>query len=177
MTNVKSHTRHEQQVRKEFRAKLNTSESSEDVRKCFVHSFRDLMHLVFNGALEARNDDAALDGTSEQGFRISRRLMKDRRFREEWDTSDLASIVCRLALTAGKRIVRFEKNFDKTESKLFHDHDLARRRPLVEEIADGVEQNLFATVSWNRDAHIRGRIPVSARRGTVSVTASYVIDF
>lgn len=129
MTNVRSHTRHEQHLRKEFRAKLNTSESSEDVRKLFVNAFRELMSLVFEGALDIRNDDINLDPTEELGFRISRRLNNNRLFREEWDESDLPSIVCRLAETARKRIVRFDKNFDKTESKIFRDNDFGRCAP------------------------------------------------
>jgi hypothetical protein len=126
VTTVKSHTRYEQQVRREFRSKLSTAESSEDVRKFFVNSFRELMKLVFGGTLETRNDDAALDDVADSGFRISSRLMRDRRFREEWDASDLPAIVGRLGETAGKRIVRFGKNLDKTESKMFHDRDPAR---------------------------------------------------
>lgn len=129
VTNVRSHTRHEQQLRKEFRAKLNTSESSEDVRKFFVNAFRELMNLTFNSKVEVRNDDVSLDSSSEHGCRISSRLMNNRVFHEEWGASDLPSIVCRLAESARKRIVRFDKNLDKTESKIFRDNDFGRCAP------------------------------------------------
>ena len=123
VTTVRSHSRHEQHVRKEFRSKLNSSESSEDVRKVFVNTFRELMRLVFDGALDIRNDDAALDGTADSGFSINSRLGNNTRFREEGESSDLSSIVGRLADSAGKRLVRHEKNLDKTESKMYHDRD------------------------------------------------------
>ena len=123
MTNVRSHTRHEQQVRKEFRSKLNTSESSEDVRKFFVHAFRDLVGLIFDGAVEVRNDDATLDGAQERGFTVSSRLLNNRLFVGEWESSDLPSIVGRLAEVAGKRLVRHEKNLERTEAKMYHDRD------------------------------------------------------
>ena len=51
VTKVRSHTRHEQQLRKDFRAKLNTSESSEDVRKFFVNAFRDFRGVPDRQAL------------------------------------------------------------------------------------------------------------------------------
>jgi hypothetical protein len=129
VTKVRSHTRHEQQLRKDFRAKLNTSESSEDVRKFFVNAFRELMNLTFENEVEVRNDDVSLDSDAEHGYRISSRLMNNRLFREEWDASDLSSIVCRLAESARKRIVRFDKNLDKTESKIFRDNDFGRCAP------------------------------------------------
>ena len=123
MTECRSHSRHEQHVRKEFRLKLNTSESSEDVRKVFANTFRELMGLVFDGALDIRNNDAALDSTAETGFTISSRLKKNKLFRDELESSDLSSIIGRLAESAGKRLVRHEKNLDKTESRMYHDRD------------------------------------------------------
>jgi len=123
MTKVNSFSRHEQQIRKEFRAKISASESSEDVKKIFVNTFRDFMALVFPEDFEFRTDDVALAPEAKGGFRVSERLMRKSRFREQWESSDLPAIVGRLAESAGKRLIRHGKNLEKTESKMYHDRD------------------------------------------------------
>ena len=101
-----------------FRNKINQAESTEDLKKFFVYTIKDLFDNVFTGRIDIDYEDIVLDPTSSCNFTISERLMDDGTFVSSWKDSDLPRIVGDLATTAIKRYKHLDKNPAKSEAKI-----------------------------------------------------------
>jgi hypothetical protein len=113
-----SFTKYSNQVLPHFRDRINKAESTEDVKKFFVYTTRELFAGVFAGELELAYEDVALAPKTPPHFTLSDRLLADSRFSSSWKDSDLATILGHLADTAVKRYVHLERNSDKTQAKI-----------------------------------------------------------
>jgi hypothetical protein len=101
-----------------FRNKINKAESTEDLKKFFVYTIKDLFDNVFTGELDFDYEDIALDPSSSCNFTISERLLDDGIFVASWKDSDLPKIVGDLAGTAMNRYKHLGKNPAKSEAKI-----------------------------------------------------------
>lgn len=113
-----SFSKYGNQVLPHFRERLNRAESTEDLKKFFVYTSRELLEQIFAGELEIDYEDISLNTRGTPHFSLSDKLMADPRFTASWQDSDLRNILTYLASTAMKRYIHLEKNPGKTEAKI-----------------------------------------------------------
>ena len=118
MTKKFSFTRHERQILPNFRQKISKAESTEDVKKFFVYTVKELFKNVFEGQMEFDYEEFKLIPDSEPYFRLSKRLLSSKDFTSVWNDSDLPRVVTRLAESSIHRYKRLEKHPEKTDSKI-----------------------------------------------------------
>jgi hypothetical protein len=118
MTTRVSYTKYENRLLPSFREKLNMAESTEDVRKFFVYTMRDLLDAVFEQKLDLDKEDIVFDPESEPPYSLGQGLTAHREFTPVWEGSDLPRVVSRLADSAVRRYRHLEKNPGKTTSKI-----------------------------------------------------------
>lgn len=118
MTRQLSFTKCGNKIMPGFRNKINKAESTEDLKKFFVYTIRDLFNDVFTGQIDIDYEDVMLDPSSSCKFTLSKRLLDDGLFVSSWNDSDLAKIVGNLAATAMKRYIHLDKNPAKSEAKI-----------------------------------------------------------
>jgi hypothetical protein len=119
MTKQISYSEYERELRPKYRQMINTSESTEDVKKFFVRTVLELFEKVFERNVDFEYEDVHLDGERKDGFVLSKRLRGIADFASTWKESDLGHIVRRMAEFAIKRHKRLEKHRDKTEAKIY----------------------------------------------------------
>jgi hypothetical protein len=110
---------YEQELRPEYRQKMNSAESAEDVKKIFVHAVLELFERVLGGKIHLDYEDVCLDPSRKDGFVISKHLQGIPVFVSAWKRSDLRHIVKRMAHFAANRHKHFEKHRDRTEAKMY----------------------------------------------------------
>ncbi len=118
MTTRVSYTKHENRLLPSFREKLNMAESTEDVRKFFIYTIKDLFDAVFEERLNLKAEDIFFDPEREPSYSFGKGLTAHRAFPSVWDESDLPRVVNRLADSAVRRYRHLEKNPGKTTSKI-----------------------------------------------------------
>ena len=119
MKKGKSFAKHEQDVRALFRSNLGKAESDEDVKKFFTYAVKELFDATLEKKVTVDQNDFWLDSEEKDGFSLSDHLLQDETFLEAWKNTDLHQIVKRMAETAHKQCLHFEKHRDKTERKMF----------------------------------------------------------
>ncbi|MEF2229695.1 MAG: hypothetical protein V3571_02100 [Pseudodesulfovibrio sp.] len=119
MSTQLSFTKQEQGARSRFRELLTQAESTEDVKKFFYQTVRDLLVDVC-GTLPAFNiQDVQLDLDQGEGYMLSDRLMGEADLSDLMHGSDLDDILGRLSKNAWNRYRQLEKNPAKSEQKIF----------------------------------------------------------
>jgi hypothetical protein len=113
-----SYSKYSNQVLPHFRERISKAESTEDVKKFFVYTTRELLAGVFSGELKLDYEDVALAPRTSPHYTLSDRLLADPRFSASWHDSDLATILGNLAGTAMKRYIHLEKNPAKSQAKI-----------------------------------------------------------
>jgi hypothetical protein len=101
-----------------FRNKINQAESTEDIKKFFVYTIKDLFDNIFEGQIQLNYDDIALDPSSPPGYILGEHLSESDVFAASWRDSDLSKIVGDLAATATKRYIHLDKKPAKSEAKI-----------------------------------------------------------
>ncbi len=118
MTQRLSFTKYENEYVPSFRQKINEAESTEDVKKFFAYTVRELLERIFGGKLKIHYEDVALKPNSDPNFFLSERLLSSDSFKSVWENSDLPQVVGRLAKSAIRRYRRLEKHKEKTDAKI-----------------------------------------------------------
>ncbi len=118
MTRQTSFTKHERKVLPDFRQKINSSESTEDVKKFFSYTVTSLLKEILPEDVTPEFEDIRLAPGSSPPYRVSARLMEAPEFSRTWQNSDLSKMLERLAETALNRYRRLEKHPEKTDSKI-----------------------------------------------------------
>ena len=113
-----SFSKHGNKVLPHYRERISKAESTEDLKKFFVYTSRELFGEVFCGKIEIDYDDIALTPKDPPFYTLSDKLMADPNFTDCWRDSDLRKIVGDLAGTAMKRYIHLEKNPAKSQSKI-----------------------------------------------------------
>jgi hypothetical protein len=113
-----SFTKHENNLLPHFRNDLNRAESSEDVKKFFDYSMRELFDRVFGDDFKTNPEDCAFSLNNDDLYVLSQRLLSSELFNTVWESSDLSRIVKRFASAANNRYIRLEKHQEKTDSKI-----------------------------------------------------------
>ena len=113
-----SFTRYEREILPNFRQKISKAESTEDVKKFFVYTVKELFKNVFEGQREFDYEEFELTPESEPHYRLSERLLSSKDFTSVWNHSDLPRVVKRLAESSIRRYTHLEKHPEKTDSKI-----------------------------------------------------------
>lgn len=118
MTKQLSFVKYENEVLPDYRNKLNNAESTEDVRKFFGYTVRELFRLAMNGEEIIDEEDIILAEDEADGYSVSESAMKNEKFTAMWEDSDLGRVIKDLALQAQGRMKRLEKHPEKTDAKI-----------------------------------------------------------
>lgn len=113
-----SFTKHENRVLPNFRQRINKAESTEDVKKFFVYTARELFDEIFEGKIDLEYEDFSLMQNRAPYYRLSERLLSLEDFRFVWNDSDLSRVLCRFAESAMRRCKHLEKHPEKTDAKI-----------------------------------------------------------
>ncbi|MFP4668206.1 MAG: hypothetical protein ACOCQI_02240 [Desulfosalsimonas sp.] len=113
-----SFTKHERRILPEFRKKINSSESTEDVKKFFSYTAASLFKDILPEEEELEFEDIRLAPETDPPYRVSSRLLSVPAFAKVWENSDLSNVLGRFAEAALNRYRRLEKNPEKTDSKI-----------------------------------------------------------
>lgn len=118
MTRRVSYTKYENRLLPGFREKLNMAESTEDVRKFFNYTVRELFDALYEGKLIVNYEDIVFDPDRSPPYSLGGRLRDDEQFLSDWEDSDLPRVVNRFADAAMGRYRHLLKNPEKTSSKI-----------------------------------------------------------
>ncbi len=121
MTVQHSFSKIEKELLPAFRQQISTAESTEEVKKFFIHTIQDLLHRATEGELKPLYEDVFLNPVTVEDdcqFRFSDKLKADTAFSTIWLDSDLQHIVGRFAGAACNRYTHLGKNPEKTEAKI-----------------------------------------------------------
>ena len=113
-----SFTKFENEALPPFRQRLNSAESTEDVRKFFFYTTQSLLENVFDGQLRIEPEDVALIPEAAPYFRFGDRILSAELFTSTWAQSDLSRVMSRLAESAANRCRHLEKHPEKTDRKI-----------------------------------------------------------
>ncbi len=113
-----SFTKYENKALHSYRQKLNSAESTEDVKKFFFYTTRSLFEDVFSGKLSVELEDITLIPGSKPHFRFADRISSTELFTETWEQSDLSRVMGRFAESAASRMKHLEKHPEKTDQKI-----------------------------------------------------------
>lgn len=118
MTRQLSFSGYERKILPQFREKMNKAESTEDVKKVFIHTVEELLDGVFDGTVKMEDEDLMLLPDSKPYFQMSDRLRGEDHLKFYWTDSDLHHVIYRMAKSAAKRYKHLEKHPEKTEIKI-----------------------------------------------------------
>jgi len=118
MSKKMSYSKIEKIILHDFRNKVNHAESTEDLKKFFAYTAKDLFNNVFAGGMTFDFDDTSLRPDSVPYFQLHERLLSSNDFNAVWDGSDLPQVMGRLAKVANNHYIRLAKNPAKTEAKI-----------------------------------------------------------
>ena len=118
MTKQLSFTKFEHKVLPKFRHKINEAESTEDVKKFFVQTTKELFEDIFGGEMDFEYEDFKLRVDIDPFYVLSDRVLSSQNIQSVWDTSDLPRIICRLAESAVGRYKHLERNLEKSDTKI-----------------------------------------------------------
>lgn len=113
-----SFTKYENKALHSYRQKLNSAESSEDVKKFFFYTTQSLFKNVFDGKLGIEPGDITLVPEAKPYFRFTDRILSTALFTETWRQSDLSRVLGRFAESAAGRMKHLEKHPEKTDQKI-----------------------------------------------------------
>lgn len=118
MTKQQSFTKIENELLPEFRRKIGTAESTEDVKKFYVYTMQDLFNRVFSGKIDLKYGDVDLLPDQTPSFSFNEHIHDKEDFTSVWNNSDLPHVVSRFTDSALNHLKHLEKNPAKTESKI-----------------------------------------------------------
>lgn len=118
MTKQQSFTKIENELLPEFRKRIGTAESTEDVKKFYIYTMQDLFNQVFSGKIDLEYEDVVLLPDQAPLLSFNERIQGMEDFTSVWNSSDLPHIVSRFTNAALKNLKHLEKNPAKTELKI-----------------------------------------------------------
>lgn len=118
MTLQLSFSKYENELLPNFREKTSMAESTEDVKKFFGYTAKELFSAVFRDKFSVEADDVMLAAEEEPYYTVSERLMGLKEFTDVWNGSDLSHVTGRLAKTAMHRYKHLAKKPEKTNTKI-----------------------------------------------------------
>jgi len=117
-----SYTKIENELWPEYRDRLNKAESTEDVKKFFAYTAKELLAQILESRdIKPRFEDVQLDPDKDSPYILGARLADRQEVADLLDTSDLPDILHRLARAAVKRYQHLSRNQDRSRFGTYHD--------------------------------------------------------
>ena len=113
-----SFIKYEHKVLPRFRERMSRAESTEDVKKFYVYTVKELFKNIFGEKLKFHYEDVRLKPNDTPPFVLSEHLFTNEDLSSAWDGSDLRRVICRLAESATRRHRHLEKHREKTDAKI-----------------------------------------------------------
>ncbi len=113
-----SYTKFENEILPELRQKLNKAESTEDVKKFFFQTIRNLFERILEEKSVIRFEDITLLPEKKPYYEFSEPFSSSEKFQDVWKDSDFFNVMDRLATSAVKRYKHLERNPQKTDLKI-----------------------------------------------------------
>jgi len=117
MARMASYTKQENEVLPEYRRRVNTAETADDVRAAFALMLRSLLRGILREPVVLEEGDVTLDPDLEAGFRLGPGLTANEDFAQLWKDSDLDAILRRQAAMAVSRCKRLEAKPEQGDFK------------------------------------------------------------
>jgi len=118
MTKQLSFTKYEHKVLPNFRQKINKAESTEDVKKFFTQTAKELFEDIFGEKMIFGHEDFNLRMDNAPPYTLSDRILSSENIKSVWNESDLSRVVLRLAASAMRRYKHLENNPEKSDTKI-----------------------------------------------------------
>ncbi|MBS3758857.1 MAG: hypothetical protein KGY61_09360 [Desulfobacterales bacterium] len=118
MSRQVSFTKYERKILPDYRQRISSAESSQDVKKFFVYMVGMLFNEIFGEKITLEDNDIRLTPERSAGYQLSRELRANPELIETWRTSDLSDLLDRMAEVACNRYRHLEKHPEKTSSKI-----------------------------------------------------------
>ncbi len=119
MTTQQSFSKIENQLLPDFRQKIGSAESIEDVKKFYMYTIQKLFDKATDGILIPEYEDFTLQPSDDGNpVAINEAFRKNVVFTRLWHTTDLQHIVSRFTASAVNRLKHLYKHPEKTELKI-----------------------------------------------------------
>ena len=118
MTKQISFSKFENELLPDFRKKISSAESVEDVKKFYVYTMQEFFSMVFPDKDAIAADDIRLVPDQDPPFSLSGSFKEQDEVSSLWHSSDLFRVLERFAVEAAHRYRHLEKNPMKTEAKI-----------------------------------------------------------
>ncbi|MCB2183959.1 MAG: hypothetical protein KQH63_18185 [Desulfobulbaceae bacterium] len=118
MSKQLSFTKIENELLPEFRKKIGTAESTEDVKKFYVYTMQNLFRQAFSGKIDLEYNDIELTPDNDPPFFMTEKFKDEADFSSTWNASDLPHVISRFTESAVNRYRHLEKKPEKTEAKI-----------------------------------------------------------
>ncbi len=110
--------KHENTILPGFRKKISRAESTEDVKKFFVYSVRELLVNIFQDKKFYDFDVIKLSPMGTPHYEFNKSISSSAEFSSVWKNSDLPRVIGHMAEAAIHRHWHLEKKPEKTTSKI-----------------------------------------------------------
>jgi len=118
MTKQLSFTKYERKILPDYRQRISSAESTQDVKNFFVYMVGMLFSEIFSDKIWLEESDIKLTPDKAAGYQLSKRLRGKPEFADIWGSSDLSDLLNRMAEVACKRYRHLEKHPERTLSKM-----------------------------------------------------------
>jgi hypothetical protein len=118
MTRQLSFTKYERKILPDYRQRISSAETVQEVKNFFVYMVELLLQDVFAAKLNLEENDIRLTPRQPGLYQISPRLRETPEFTGIWETSDLSDVLDRMAEMACNRCRHLEKQPEKIPSKI-----------------------------------------------------------
>lgn len=118
MTRQMSFTKYERQILPDYRQRISSAETTQEVKNFFAYMVGMLFNEIFSDSLPLEDSDIELTPGQPAYYQLSSRLRSIPEFNTVWKTSDLSDVLERMAEMACNRCRHLEKQPEKIPSKI-----------------------------------------------------------
>lgn len=119
MTGTSSLTKHENELSRSLRQRVNSAEGVLDVQNAFAEFLRDILSRATGAEVVLDEGDVRVDPAAPDGYRLGPGITANKDYAKFLEHSDLPAILRRQAVDAVNRINHLKKNTVRAEAKLF----------------------------------------------------------
>lgn len=119
MTGTSSLTKHENELSRALRQRVNSAESILDVQNAFAEFLREVLSRATGTEVVLDEGDLRLDPEVEDGFVLGPGITANKDYAGFLEHSDLLAILRRQAIDCVNRINHLDRRTVKTEAKMF----------------------------------------------------------
>jgi len=119
MTDKTSLTKHENELSRALRQRVNSAESALDVQNAFAEFLREMLSRATGTEVVLDEGDLRVDPEVEDGFVLGPGITANKDYAAFLEHSDLLAILRRQATDCVNRINHLDRRTVKTEAKMF----------------------------------------------------------